>query len=173
VIDAYGAGPQPIIDGGMNTAAVQLIGQQGWEIDNLEVVGGNYYGVNIAGTAPNTAYTHFRLTNLNIHGAHHTAATNDSGEVFITIGNAGETINDIVIDGVTAHDSQVFNGIFIDAGVFPTSTSPEMLGNNSRNCRCLDSPGWLAAVARCRPQRQLRLAPQVPLAARSEWSTNP
>jgi len=41
VIDAYGTGPQPIIDGGMNTAAVQLIGQQGWEINNLEVVGGN------------------------------------------------------------------------------------------------------------------------------------
>jgi len=130
VIDAYGTGPQPIIDGGMNTAAVQLIGQQGWEINNLEIVGGNYYGVNIAGTAPNTAYTHFRLTNLNIHGAHHTAAGNDSGEVFITIGNAGETINDIVIDGVTAHDSPVYNGIFIDAGVFATSTSPALLGNN-------------------------------------------
>jgi hypothetical protein len=130
VIDAYGTGPQPIIDGGMNTAAVQLIGQQGWEINNLEVVGGNYYGVNIAGTAPNTAYTHFRLTNLNIHGAHHTAAESDSGEVFIAIGNAGETINDIVIDGVIAHDSQVFNGIFIDAGVFPTSTSPALLGDN-------------------------------------------
>ncbi|MGA3372092.1 MAG: right-handed parallel beta-helix repeat-containing protein [Terracidiphilus sp.] len=130
VIDAYGTGPQPIIDGGMNTAAVQLIDQQGWEINNLEVIGGNYYGVNIAGTAPDTAYTHFRLTNLNIHGAHHITTGNDSGEVFITIGNAGETINDIVIDGVIAHDSQVFYGIYIDAGVFPTSTSPEMLGNN-------------------------------------------
>ena len=106
VIDAYGTGPQPIIDGEMNTAAVQLIGQQGWEINNLEVVGGNYYGVNIAATAPNTAYTHFRLTNLSIHGAHHTATGNDSGEIFITIGNNRETINDIVIDGVTVHDSQ-------------------------------------------------------------------
>jgi hypothetical protein len=66
VIDAYGTGPQPIIDGGMNVAAVQLTGQQGWEINNLEVVGGNNYGVNIAGTAANTAYTHFRLTNLNL-----------------------------------------------------------------------------------------------------------
>jgi hypothetical protein len=130
VIDAYGTGPQPIIDGGTNTAAVQLIGQQGWEINNLEIVGGDYYGVNIAGTAPNIAYTHFRLTNLNIHGAHHTSTGNDSGEVIITIGNAGETINDIAIDGVIAHDSQVFYGIYVDAGVFPTSTSPEMLGSN-------------------------------------------
>ena len=130
VIDAYGTGPQPIIDGGMNLAAVQLINQQGWEINNLEVVGGDYYGVNIAGTAANAAYTHFRLTNLNIHGAHHITTGNDSGEVFITIGNAGETFNDILIDGVTVHDSQVFYGIFVDAGVFATSTSPAQLGNN-------------------------------------------
>jgi len=70
------------------------------------------------------------LTNLNIHGAHHVTTGNDSGEIFITIGNAGETINDIVIDGVTTHDSQVFYGVYIDAGVFPTSTSPEMLGTD-------------------------------------------
>ena len=67
VIDAYGTGPQPIIDGGTNTAAVQLIGQQGWEINNLEIVGGNKYRVYIVGSAPNTAYTHFRLTNLDVH----------------------------------------------------------------------------------------------------------
>lgn len=129
VIDAYGTGPQPIIDGGMNTAAVQLTDQQGWEINNLEIVGGDHYGVYIAGTSTNTSYTHFRLTNLNVHGAHHIASASDSGEIFITIGNAGETFNDVVIDGVTAHDSQVFNGIFIDAGVFPTGTSAAMLGN--------------------------------------------
>jgi hypothetical protein len=128
IIDAYGSGAQPIIDGGMNTAAVQLIGQQGWEINNLEIVGGNQYGVYIAGNAPNTAYTHFRLTNLNVHGAHYVSSGNDSGEVFITIGNTGETFNDVVMDGVLAHDSQVFYGIFIDAGVF--ATGPPLLGNN-------------------------------------------
>jgi hypothetical protein len=111
VIDAYGTGPQPIIDGEMNTAAVQLIGQQGWEINDLEIVGGNLYGVYIAGTAPNAAYTHFRLTNLNVHGAHYVSTTtNDSDEILITIGNNGESINDVVLDGVAAHDSTVNNG---------------------------------------------------------------
>jgi len=129
VIDAYGTGPQPIIDGGMNLAAVQLTGQQGWEINNLEVVGGNNYGVNIAGTATNTAYTHFRLTNLNVHGAHYNSVSgNDSGEIFITIGNAGETFNDVVLDGVVAHDSHVYDGIYIDAGTY--GTGPPLLGNN-------------------------------------------
>jgi hypothetical protein len=131
VIDAWGAGPQPIIDGGTNLAAVQLIGQQGWEINNLEVVGGNNYGVNIAGTAPNTAYTYFRLTNLNVHGAHYVSTTaHDSGEIFITIGNAGESINDVLIDGVTVHDSTVSDGIYVDAGSFGSS-SPPVLGNNN------------------------------------------
>jgi len=129
VIDAYGTGPQPIIDGGMNTAAVQLINQQGWEINNLEIVGGNYYGVDIAGNASNTAYTHFRLTNLNIHGAHYVSTiTNDSDEVLITTGNAGSSINDVVLDGLTVHDSTVNNGIFIDAGT-PFNSSPPILGN--------------------------------------------
>jgi hypothetical protein len=103
VIHANGTGAQPTIDGGMNMAAVQLTGQQGWEINNLEIVGGNKYGIDIAGPAPNMAYTHFRLTNLNVHGARYLSSGNDSGEVVITIGNAGETFNDIVIDGVTTH----------------------------------------------------------------------
>jgi len=130
VIDAYGTGPQPTIDGGMNTAAVQLIDQQGWEINNLEIVGGNSYGVYIAGTAPNAAYTHFRLTNLNIHDAHYTSVTtDDSDEVLITIGSDGESFNDVVIDGVVVHDSQVNNGIYIDAGTGLDTSSP-VLGNN-------------------------------------------
>ncbi len=130
VIDAYGAGPQPIIDGEMNTAAVQLVGQQGWEIDNLEIVGGDKYGIYIAGSAPNTAYRHFRLTNLNVHGAHYVSkVTNDSDEILITIGNTGESINDVVLDGVAAHDSKVNNGIFIEAGT-PFNSSPPILGKN-------------------------------------------
>ncbi len=130
VIDAYGTGPQPIIDGEMNTAAVQLVGQQGWEIDNLEIVGGDKYGIYIAGSAPNTAYDHFRLTNLNVHGAHYVSKiTNDSDEILITIGNTGESINDVVLDGVAAHDSKVNNGIFIEAGT-PFNSSPPILGEN-------------------------------------------
>ncbi len=129
VIDAYGTGPQPIIEGGMNNAAVQLVGQQGWEINNLEIVGGNKYGVYIVGSAPNTAYTHFRLTNLNVHGANYVSTTtDDSDEILIGIGNSGETINDVVIDGVSAHDSTVNNGIYIDAGT-PFNTSTPVLGN--------------------------------------------
>jgi hypothetical protein len=127
VIDAYGTGPQPIIDGGMNNAAVELNNQQGWEINNLEIVGGNFYGVYIAGIIPNTTFTHFRLTNLNVHGAHYTSVTAaDSGEVFFGAGT-GDAFNDVVINGVVAHDSTVFEGIFIDGG---DAWGSGILGNN-------------------------------------------
>ncbi len=130
VIDAYGTGPQPIIDGGMNTTAVGLYGVEGYEINNLEIVGGNQYGIYIVGTAPNTTYTHYRLTNLNVHGAHYVSTANsDSDEILIAIGNEGENFDDIVLDGVSAHDSAVFNGIEIDVGT-PFNTNPPVFGNN-------------------------------------------
>jgi hypothetical protein len=132
VIDAYGTGTQPVIDGGTNQAAVQLFNQQGWEINNLEVVGGNLYGVFVGGNTTNATWTHFRLTNLNVHGAHYTTSNeHDSGEVVLQTSAIGETLNDVVIDGVTAHDSQISEGIFISAGGgWPSSSGPARLGNN-------------------------------------------
>ena len=127
VVDAYGTGPQPIIDGGMNTAAVQLVNQQGWEINNLEIVGGNFFGVYVQATAANTTFTHFRLTNLNVHGAHYaTVALDDSAEIQFLPG-FGDAFNDVVIDGVTVHDSHVANGLDIDAG---DAWGSNILGNN-------------------------------------------
>ena len=55
VIDAYGTGAQPAINGGSAQEAVMLFNQQYWEINNLEVVGGNLYGVYISGNTPNVA----------------------------------------------------------------------------------------------------------------------
>jgi parallel beta-helix repeat protein len=100
----------------MNAAAVQLNNQQGWEINNLEVVGGYRYGVYIAGIVPDTTYTYFQLSNLNVHGAHYTSVTgHDSGEIFFAAG-VGDAFNDVVINGVSAHDSQVSEGIFVEGG---------------------------------------------------------
>jgi hypothetical protein len=127
VIDAYGTGPQPIIDGGMNAAAIELNNQQGWEINNLEIVGGDYYGIFINDVAPNTTFTHFRLTNLNIHGAHYaTVNLDDSSEVFFSLGY-GDAYTDVVIDGVVAHDSEVSDGILVVGG---DAWGSGALGNN-------------------------------------------
>ncbi len=128
VIDAYGTGPQPIIDGGMNVAAVQLMNQQGWEINNLEIVGGNYYGVYIS-VPPRTPPYLTSGSPISTFMARITSAPPRMTPTKFSLppGMPGE-FNDVVIDGVMVHDSTVNNGIFIDAGT-PFNTSPPVLGN--------------------------------------------
>ncbi|MGA8540958.1 MAG: hypothetical protein WB566_15765 [Terriglobales bacterium] len=117
VIDAYGTGAQPVISGGSAEEALKLFNQQYWEINNLEVTGGNRYGVYVSGNTAHQSINHIYLRNLNVHGATYTSAKRaDSGEVYISANAAGEILNDVLIDGVTAHDSQVSEGIFVSAG---------------------------------------------------------
>jgi hypothetical protein len=133
VIDAYGTGAQPIINGGNAEEAVKLFNQQYWEINNLEITGGNLYGVYISGNTPNQSLNHIYLKNLNVHGANFTSTKrSDSGEVFVDSKGVGEVLNDVLIDGVIAHDSHVSQGIAVSAGGAWTGTrgAPQTLGNN-------------------------------------------
>jgi len=118
VIDAYGTGAAPVIDGGTgNPAVIHLMDQQYWEIRNLEIVGGIKFGIFIEGATDNSALNHFRLINLNVHGAHYVStATGDSGEVVIRPTGTHQVVNDVLVDGVTAHDSQVYAGILVAVG---------------------------------------------------------
>lgn len=116
----------------MNEETVLLYDQQYWEISNLEIAGGNLYGIFIGGQN-STSLNHFRLTNLDVHGAHfQSVKRGDSGLVFIVSGGTGQVIHDVVVDGVVAHDSTVSEGIFIDAGGAYTGTNgaAQTLGNN-------------------------------------------
>jgi hypothetical protein len=117
VIDTYGTGAPPTIDGGNAEAVLKLFNQQYWEINNLEVTGGIRYGVYVSGNIRNTTINHIYLRNLNVHGATYTSTKRaDSGEVFISTNAAAQILNDVLIDGVTAHDSHVSEGIFVSAG---------------------------------------------------------
>jgi hypothetical protein len=117
VIDTYGRGPQPVVDGGTNEEAVKLFNQQYWEIYNLEIIGGNQYGVYVGGDVPASSLSHLYLINLNAHSAHYTSTSRaDSGEIYIATSGNQQLLNDVLIDGVSAHDSQVSEGIFIAAG---------------------------------------------------------
>jgi hypothetical protein len=119
MIDAYGTGAQPVVqDIASDDAAVSLTDQQYWEIRNLEVIGGRHYGVHITQTILGEALNHVYLTNLNVHGASYVSTSRmDSGEVVIDAATAANTNtwNDIVINGVEAHDSKVSQGIYVVA----------------------------------------------------------
>jgi hypothetical protein len=117
VIDAYGTGAQPVINGGSNEEALKLFNQQYWEIDNLELTGGRLYGVYISGDTPSSTLNHIYLRNLDVHGATFESSKRaDSGEVFVSPKGAAQILNDVLIDHVTAHDSHVSEGIFVSAG---------------------------------------------------------
>lgn len=124
-VDAYGTGAAPVIDGGTSSVVIHLMDQQYWEIRNLEIVGGNKFGIFIEGSTSNSALNHFQLINLNVHGAHYVSTgTGDSGEVVIRPTGAHQIVNDVLIDGVTAHDSQVYAGILVGAaGGFNAETA--------------------------------------------------
>lgn len=111
-ISSYGAGPKPIIDGTGQDSAVKLFNQEYWEVDSLDVTGSQHYGIFVSGDAPYTTLHHFRLTNLNVHDANGPARW-DSGLVMIVPIGDHLTFDDILVDGVTAHNTNLWYGIHV------------------------------------------------------------
>ncbi len=126
-IDAYGTGALPVIAAGSSAAAaVQLSDQSYWNIQNLKITGGVDYGVYITGNTANATLTNFNLTNLDVSAATGTTTVRgDSGEVYVYPRGSQEVIDNVVINGVTAHDANVGEGIFVGGafGAFPPGTS--------------------------------------------------
>jgi len=113
-IGAYGSGPLPVIEADAKSeAALRLVDQQGWHISNIETVGGNPYGILISGAKG--TLRHFRLKDLVVRDVTGTPKTKRTGLVTIWA-PAGLTIEDIVIDGVTAYNTTQWAGIVVSGG---------------------------------------------------------
>jgi len=113
-ISTYGQGALPIINGGSNNAVVQLTNQSDWTIANLKITAGVLYGVYITASTPISG---INLINLDVSGATGTSDHWNSGEVMLTTGSSTTaTISNVTINGVTAHDSHVSEGIEVQAG---------------------------------------------------------
>ena len=126
-IDAYGTGALPVIAAGSSaTAAVQLTDQSYWTIQNLQITGGVDYGVYVTGNTAGATLTDITLSNLDVsHATGTTTVRGDSGEVYVYPRGSQEVISNVLINGVTAHDSNVGEGIFVGGafGAFPPGTS--------------------------------------------------
>ncbi len=111
VIDKYGFGNLPIINGGGIKNAVYLYNQEYWEIRNLEITnyqaGSNSWkrGV-LIGAKDFGAVHHIHLINLVIHDVNGTLDTKDNGGIFLNItGSSKETYFDgILIEGCHIYD---------------------------------------------------------------------
>jgi hypothetical protein len=104
-LGTYGDGPLPLIRGGKAEAALKLSDQEHWEIENLEITGGDPYGVFISATAPRR---HIVLRNLVVRDTGGIAKKKASGLVVLT-----GPVEDVLIDGVTASGTLQWAGIYV------------------------------------------------------------
>ena len=111
-VRAYGEGPRPkIVPGPSADSGFSLHDQQGWEIEDLDIHGGATYGVVI--TAELGLMRHIVLRNLDVHDAGGTASTKASGAIVITATEKGAAFEDVLLDGVQAHNVTQWSGIFV------------------------------------------------------------
>lgn len=115
-IGAYGVGKRPAIIG-TGDSAVTLHNQQYLVVKDLEISGGRHYGLHYYSDIPNRPMNYLRVRDLDVHGAAYVSKVRgDSGEVVIESSGANGVLNNVLVDGVTAHDSTASEGILVNAG---------------------------------------------------------
>ena len=146
-IVASGSGARPRIDGGTAPVVLKLFNQEQWEISGLEITGGGQYGVWISGDAAR-AFTHLRLSDCVVHGAWSTPRW-DSGLVVVSPDGVGTRFSDVVIDGVTAYDTNLWFGIHVGFNMWASDPAPSLRGSDVaiRNCVVHDVYGDNITVA--------------------------
>ncbi len=122
-LGAFGSGLRPRIEAAPDDeAALQLHDQQYWEIESLDISGSRDFGVHIA--ASHGLLHHIVLRDLTVHGVgrgNESPKKKSSGLVVINAA-AGAGFDDVVIDGVIAHDSTQWAGIMVEGAEGPVVT---------------------------------------------------
>src|SRR5262249_41983020 len=110
VIDAYGTGPTPLIQGAGASQTILLSNQQYWELTNLEITNhagsaGTRTGVHILANDFGTVH-HIHLVDLEVHDVTGDPADKDTGGIVFEItGTTTSTkFDDLLIDGCFVHD---------------------------------------------------------------------
>lgn len=115
-LTAYGQGPRPrIIAPATAVEALRLFNQEYWDIDSLDISGGTTHGIFISGD--HGILHHIHLENLAVHdviGAE--MKHKESGLVVISPGSANQHFDDVLVDGVTAWNTNQWVGILVGGG---------------------------------------------------------
>ncbi|MGP0020273.1 MAG: hypothetical protein ACLPHP_17005 [Candidatus Sulfotelmatobacter sp.] len=122
---AYGAGVLPkIVADSRSEEVLKLYNQEYWNIDSLDLSGANMFGVFISGDKG--ILHHIHLANLLVHNVGGTEMKHkESGLVVVSPGSVDQRFDDVLIDGVTAYNTQEWVGIMVGGGNFgwpPEST---------------------------------------------------
>jgi hypothetical protein len=115
-LTAYGHGARPrIVATGKDRQALLLFNQQYWQIDSLDISGGNHYGIFVSGDKG--TMHHIYLKNLFVHDVYGGEFKNkDNGLVVVGPSGRDAVFNDIVVEGVEAAHTNQWAGILIGGG---------------------------------------------------------
>jgi hypothetical protein len=115
-LTAYGEGPRPrIIADTSAQESLKLFNQEYWDIDSLDLSGGTTNGVFISGD--NGILHHIHLFNLAVHDVIGGELKHkESGLVAITPGSVNQHFDDVIVDGVTAWNTNQWVGIVVGGG---------------------------------------------------------
>ena len=120
VLGSYGSGPLPVIAGGDSEVTLKLSDQEYWHVQDLEVTGGTKFGVLVTGSATGGTLDHFRLADLVVHDVYGGPLDGKgSGLVVFLSGGGSNVFHDVIVDGVTAYDTNQWAGIEINGGSWP------------------------------------------------------
>lgn len=131
-ISSYGSGPRPRIEAtDKDAAAVELHDQEHWEIDSLEVNGSRLYGIHVVATKG--LMRHLILRNLTVYGVGTSTdkvKSKESGLVVVHATSAGAGFDDVLIDGVLAHDTIQWAGILVSGAEGSQQTNRVVIRNS-------------------------------------------
>jgi hypothetical protein len=115
-LTAYGQGPRPRIIAPANERQILLLfNQQYWQIDSLDLSGGNKYGIFVSGDKG--TLHHIYLKNLFVHDVQGGAMKNkDNGLVVVGPSSRDAFFSDVLVDGVVAAHTNQWAGILIGGG---------------------------------------------------------
>jgi hypothetical protein len=119
-LTAYGKGPRPrIIAPATARQALLLFNQEYWQVDSLDISGGNTYGVFVTGDKG--VLHHIALKNLYVHDVQGGELKHkDNGLVVIGPSKLGAVFEDVLVDGVDAAHTNQWAGILVGGGPFYT-----------------------------------------------------
>ncbi len=115
-LTAWGTGARPKIVAPPSAEEVlRLFNQEYWDIDALDLSGANTYGVYISGS--HGVLHHIHLTDLAVHDVMGGALKHkESGLVAITPSSEDSHFDGVLVDGVTAWNTNQWVGILIGGG---------------------------------------------------------
>ena len=140
-LTAWGEGPRPQIVAAKNdTQALLLKNAEYWQIDSLDIAGGNTYGILVTGDQ-DQILSHITLRNLVVHDVQGGELHNkDNGLVVFLRGSKQQRFDHVLIENVVAAHTNQWAGIMMGAGNFYSDEegyNRDVTIRNSVVSRCL------------------------------------